>query len=407
MPFFSVSRKSDESMKEEKMSTKRFSHVLVADKSSLGRMAAELEKEPAIAVDLEGDSLFHYREQACLLQISTRSLNILVDPLALKDLSLLSAVFASLRVQKIFHGADNDIRALHRDFGIEVKSLFDTQIAARFLGSKETGLATLLKQKLGVHIDKKYQKKDWSKRPLPPPMLDYAVQDTFYLLSLSAMLKEELCTEDRLAWVEEECRVLSKVRQDPPAKGPLFFGFKGASRLDRTSLAVLESILQLRDETARRRNLPPFKILTNTPIMEIVEKKPKSQLELSSINGLSARQIRTLGDSILKRTEQAMNTGEEELPAFPRNRRRQMDSRVSGRVKALKAWRKRRARDIGIDGSVVCTNAQIDAIAFIFPHEQEELAAIPGLRVWQRELFGGEICALLQNSGSPSVTGTK
>jgi ribonuclease D len=396
MPFFSVSRISDESTQQEKMSTKQFSYVLVTDQSSLGRIAAELDRTSAIAVDLEADSLFHYRERVCLLQISTGSMHILVDPLALKDLSILSTVFGSPRVQKVFHGADNDIRALHRDFGIEVNSLFDTQIAARFLGSRETGLSALLKQKLGVHIDKKYQKKDWSKRPLPPSMLDYAVQDTFYLLPLSAMLKEELRAEDRLAWVEEECRVLSKVRQDPSAKGPLFFGFKGASRLDCTSLAVLESILQLRDEAASRRNLPPFKILANAPIMEIVEKKPKSQMELSSINGLSARQIRALGNSILTRTEQAMKT-EEELPAFPKNRRRQMDSRVSGRVKALKAWRKRRAREIGIDGSLVCTNAQIDAIAFIFPHEQEELAVIPGLRVWQRELFGGEICAVLQD----------
>ena len=395
-------------MKEEKMNTKRFSHVLVTDQSSLGRLAAELEKEQAIAVDLEADSLFHYREQVCLLQISTEFLHILVDPLALKDLSPLSGVFASSLVEKVFHGADNDIRALHRDFGIEVNSLFDTQIAARFLGSKETGLAALLKQKLGVHIDKKYQKKDWSKRPLPPPMLDYAIQDTFYLLALSAMFKEELRTKDRLAWVEEECEMLSKVRQDAPVKGPLFLGFKGASRLDGTSLAVLESILQLRDEKARRRNLPLFKILANAPIMEIVKKKPKSKMDLSSIPGLSARQIRTLGPSILKRTEQAMNTEEDEIPAFPKTRRRQVDRKVSGRVKALKIWRERCAREMGLDdGSLVCTNAQIDAIAFIFPRGQEELAAVPGLRVWQRELFGREICALLQDSGSSSMIGPK
>jgi ribonuclease D len=397
----------DRSTKEEKMNTKRFSHVLVTDQPSLGRLATELEKEPAIAVDLEADSLFHYRDQVCLLQISTESLHILVDPLALKDLSPLSAVFANPHVEKVFHGADNDIRALHRDFGIEVNSLFDTQIAARFLGSRETGLAALLKQKLGVHIDKKYQKKDWSKRPLPPSMLEYAIQDTFYLFALSAMFKEELRTKDRLAWVEEECEILSKVRQVPPVNGPLFLGFKGASRLDGTSLAVLEAILQLRDETARRRNLPPFKILANAPIMEIVKKKPKSKTDLSSIHGLSARQVRILGPAILERTEQAMNTEEEGLPAFPKTRRRQVDRRVSVRVKALKAWRKRRAKEMGIDGSLVCTNAQIDAIAFIFPHGQEELAAVPGLRIWQREVFGEEICALVQDSGSPSMIGPK
>jgi len=143
------------------MSSDRTLYILVKDQSALARMAAELEKEKAIAVDLEADSLFHYREQVCLLQISTRLQNYLVDPLVLKDLSSLSPIFANPRVRKVFHGADNDIRALYRDFRIDVNGLFDTQIAARFLGNGETGLAGLLKENLGVFLDKKFQKKDW------------------------------------------------------------------------------------------------------------------------------------------------------------------------------------------------------------------------------------------------------
>ncbi len=381
------------------MNTDRIPYVVVKDESTLGRMADELEKEPAIAVDLEADSLFHYREQVCLLQISTPSQNFLVDPFVLKDLSLVSPIFANSRVQKVFHGADNDIRALYRDFHIEVNALFDTQIAARFLGNGETGLAGLLKERLGVLVDKKFQKKDWSKRPLPAQMLDYAVQDTFYLLGLSRMFEKELRAKNRLSWVKEECELLSKVRQDPRGNGPLFLRFKGASRLDNRGLAILESILQWRDQKARQRNVPPFKVFGNTPIMEIAKRKPRSEADLETLPGLSTGQIKKFGTSILKRTEEAMRLPETELPIYPKNERRQTDATVSRRVKVLKSWRTRRAKEMGIDPSLVCTNAQIQSIALISPLGREDLAGIAGLRTWQKKLFGSEICSLLQGGG--------
>jgi ribonuclease D len=379
------------------MSSDRTPYILVKDQSNLGRMATELEKEPAIAVDLEADSLFHYREQVCLLQISTPSQNFLVDPLELKDLSPVSPVFANPRVQKVFHGADNDIRSLYRDFHIEVNTLFDTQIAARFLGNGDTGLAGLLKERLGVVLDKKFQKKNWSKRPLPAAMLDYAVQDTSHLLGLSRMFEKELHSMKRLSWVEEECDLLSRVRQDPHGNGPLFLRFKGAGRLDKRGLAVLESILQWRDQRAKERNLPPFKVLGNTAIMEVAKRKPGSEADLAAVAGLGAGQREKLGTAILKRTEEAMRLPEAELPTYPKTRRQQVDAGVSRRVTTLKAWRTRRAKELGIDPSLVCTNAQIQSIALILPQGQEELAGISGLRAWQKKLFGRQICSLLQD----------
>jgi len=193
-------------------------------------VAAELEGQVEIGVDLEGDSMFHYQEKVCLFQIATSSLNFVVDPLAVKDLSSLAPVFADDRVRKIFHGADYDIRSLYRDFAIEVRSLFDTQIAARFLGMKETGLASLLQDKFGVESDKRYQKKDWSRRPLPDPMLEYAVQDICYLLPLARTLRDELAEKDLLFCVEEECGLLAEVRPQPNKTKPFFLHFKGASR---------------------------------------------------------------------------------------------------------------------------------------------------------------------------------
>ena len=115
------------------MSGKQPLYTLVKDKEHLSSIAIELKKETEIGVDLESDSMFHYQEKVCLIQISTPLKNILVDPLSLDDLSPLAPVFSDTHIRKVFHGADYDIRSLYRDFGIEVNTLFDTHIAARFL----------------------------------------------------------------------------------------------------------------------------------------------------------------------------------------------------------------------------------------------------------------------------------
>jgi len=374
-------------------------YLMVKDRSTLSRIAVGLERETAIGVDLEADSIFHYQEKVCLIQISTSLQDILVDPLSLDDLSPLSPVFAAPNIRKVFHGADYDIRSLYRDFDIEVNSLFDTQIAARFLGIRETGLAHLLKERLGVRVEKKYQKRDWSERPLPAAMRAYAVQDTCHLLSLSRILEKELRAKGRLFCVEEECELLSKVRSVPPDDNPLFLRFKGANRLDPRSLAVLESILQLRDDTARRSDLPPFKILESAAIMEIAEMKPVTERDLGHIKELSTRQVRMLGHSILKKTDESIKLPENELPAFPRNIEERISAKVSKRVKALKEWREQRAKEMGIDPSLVCTNSQIQSLALAYPKRRKDLENIDAIRAWQRRLFGSDICSLLKGIG--------
>lgn len=369
------------------------------DGSNLDHIAAGLEREKAIGVDLESDSMFHYQEKICLIQISTPLQNILVDPLWLDDISSLSPVFSNPNIRKVFHGADYDMRSLYRDFGIEVNSLFDTQIAARFLGIRETGLASLLKDQLGVVIEKKYQKKDWSERPLPAAMRSYAVQDTSHLLPLSRILEEELRVRGRLLCVEEECELLSKVRPAPKDGKPLFMRFKGAGRLDRRGLAVLESILQLREDMARRRDLPPFKVLGNAPILEIVKKKPLTKRDLEGIKGLSFKQIRMFGRSILKKMVESTKMPEDKLPVFPKKAGERISAKMSKKVKALKVWREKKAKEMGIDPSLVCTNNQIHSLASVHPKRQKDLEDIDTIREWQRRLFASEICFILKDSG--------
>jgi ribonuclease D len=371
-------------------------YILIENYKDLIRIAGQLQREKALGVDLEADSMFHYQEKVCLIQISTASKSFVCDPLVVKDVSPLAALFADSDIRKVLHGADYDIRSLQRDFGIEVGGLFDTQIAARFLGMKETGLASLLKSQMGITIEKKYQKKDWSKRPLPAAMLSYAVQDACYLISMAKRLENELRLKGRLSWVEEECELQSKVTPPRPDKRPFFMRFKGSRKLDRRSLAVLESVLRLRDEVARRRNLPPFKVLGSSPIMEIAQRKPETEADLKTIKGISPKRAESLAGPLLKRIHQALSQPEDSLPFFPKRTPRRIAPKATKRGKALKGWREKRADDLEVDAAIICTNSQIRSIAEENPRNVEHFGRIDGIRNWQKEFFGQEICDLLK-----------
>jgi len=371
-------------------------YILVEEFTDLHQVAANLGKEEVIGVDLEADSMFHYREKVCLLQISTPSQNILIDTLALMDLSPLAPIFADSGIRKVFHGADYDIRSLYRDFQLEVCSLFDTQIAARFLGFTETGLASLLRHVSGLIIEKKYQKKDWSQRPLPPSMCAYAAQDACHLLTLSRLFEKKLRTKGLLFCVEEECEALSKVRPGLRVENPLFLKFKGAGKLDSRSLAVLEALLQLREDVARRRDLPPFKIVGNLPLLEMAQKKPVTTTELRAMRGLSPKQVESLGRSLLERMHEALNLPKEALPAYPRKPRQPYSPEVLKRVRALREWREQRASSLSIDLALTLSNAQIRVLALEHPDHPQALKRITEIRNWQKHLFGPEICALLK-----------
>ena len=291
---------------------------IIASAPRLAEVAALLSRQSEIAVDMEMDSLHHYREKVCLVQVSTRQQSWLIDPLALTSLEPLAAPLANPDIIIVMHGSDYDIRSLHRDYGIEVTNLFDTMIAARFLGITEFGLAALLKARFGIELDKKYQKADWSKRPLSREMCAYAAADTSDLLPLYDQFRAELEQKNRLAWLEEEGRALCQARISEK-DGPLFLYCKGAGKLRGRTLAVLEELLQLRDRQAELLDRPPFKVLSADTLIEIAENRPQSLYELSLYKGMTPGQLQRHGSSMLSAIERGEATADNSLPRFPRS----------------------------------------------------------------------------------------
>jgi ribonuclease D len=347
-----------------------------------------------IGVDLESDSLYHYFEKVCLLQIATESDSFVLDPLALRDLSVLHPVFSNPGIRKVFHGADYDIRSLYRDFRLEVNNLFDTQLACQFLGLRETGLEAVLRNRFQVDLNKKFQRADWSRRPLSPEMVEYAAMDGQYLLPLARELERELEEKDRLSWVEEECQLMTKVRFTPPSHAPLYLKVKGAGQMDPRSLAVLEALLEFREAQAQKWDLPPFKVIRNEPLQELAIKKPSSREEMETVKTLSRKEIDRYGTSLLRAIHRAMATPEKDLPVYPREPRPDWPRTVRNRIKALKNWRDRQAKELEIEPGILMNNVLINSLALKNPRSLKEMEEIPGLKKWLKDRFGREILAV-------------
>src|SRR5687767_11532553 len=156
-----------------------------------------------IALDTEGASFHRFIDRIYLLQITTRERSAVIDPIPIGAPARLGEILEDREVEVVLHDADYDLRLLHQDYGWHVTNIFDTRIAAQLLGIKSFGLAALLEQYFDVKLDKKHQRADWSMRPLTPDMLEYAAQDTRYLLQLKDHMKGELERRGRLHWAEE------------------------------------------------------------------------------------------------------------------------------------------------------------------------------------------------------------
>lgn len=362
------------------------------------KMVRSVEKEKVVAVDLEADSMYHYQEKVCLIQIATEKISVVIDPLAIKDLSPLKPFFSNPDIQKIFHGADYDVRSLYRDFKIRINNLFDTELASRFIGIKETGLQAVLKMFFNVNVDKKYQKKDWSKRPLPREMMAYASKDVMYLLPLARMLIDKLKKIDRMTWVLEECEDLSNVRPVLSNEAPLFMKFKGAGRLKSRSLAVLEALLQFRKRVAEKKDRPFFKIIGNESMMKITTARPVTLRRLKSTNALSGRQISMYGSDLIKVVAKTLKTPESELPVFPSKKPPVLPNGVPAKIKALKSWRALKASALRIDPGLLCNNALITAIAVKNPGDRKSLETVKEMKNWQKQVFGTEIIRVLKKT---------
>ncbi|HEC21350.1 MAG TPA: ribonuclease D, partial [Chloroflexi bacterium] len=317
--------------------------LLVATPDELTRLQRDLADISRIAIDTESNSLFAYREQVCLIQLSTDRQDYVIDPLFLRDQSgfgFLGELFASPQIEKVFHAAEYDVMSLRRDFGFTFTNLFDTMIAARLLGWEHLGLGSILEERFGVTVNKRYQRADWGRRPLPPHLIRYAQLDTHYLLPLRDELYDLLKGKGQLEEARELFDEVSEARWNRALFDPLgFWRIKGAHALDQSGIAVLQELYLYREQQARRRDLPVFKVMGDQTLLKLAERRPPSLREMRRIPGLTEGQIQRYGVGILR----AIRRGLTAPPPPPPARNGQHPGQaVLRRFDALHAWRKER-----------------------------------------------------------------
>jgi ribonuclease D len=359
----------------------------VARTEELRSLLAGLGAGP-LAVDTEADSMHHYPEKVCLVQLSFGEADLLVDPLAGVDLkAALSPVLADAAIRKIMHGADYDLRMLHRDFGLAVSGLYDTMLAARLTGERALGLAALMEKHLGIKLDKKHQRADWSRRPLPDELRSYAAMDTRHLQELALLLQQELDRLGRATWAAEEFERLEKVRWREPDVEEAFRRVKGSSGLDRRGLEILRQLVELRESAARRADRPPFKILGNECLLAIAKEKPGSERELAAIKRLPASwsrggRLRQLWGAVAL----ALERPESDLPGIKRTRGKRPDKGFEKRLRRLCGLRDAVADELGLEPSLLAPRAVLGQVLTNVENGKAP-EDVPDLRRWQAGLL--------------------
>ena len=351
----------------------------------------------AIVVDSESDSLYHYHQKICLMQVATDAGSCyLLDPLEGFPVEALRPILERPDLTKVFHGADYDIALLKAKAGITLRNIYDTMVAAKFLGRTELGLQATLRDELGLAISKGNQKDDWSARPLSKEQLDYATTDVKHLLDVVAKQRNALVERKRLHWVQEECEALETLG-GLPGKTPareVFRDVKGVSLLSPRALAIFRELIACREDIASEVDVPPFRIAANEALLALARQEKESGRE-SLTSAIRRREY-------MGRFQEAIRAGldvpDSEVPKLERGKRIDLPIRQQRRVAALKDWRKLASTRAGLDLSLILPQRLIDRIGEANPATIDGLSEIDGIRRWRVEGFGEEILAVIRKA---------
>lgn len=365
----------------------------IRDPEGFSRLVDSLRSEPALAVDLETNSMHAYRSRLCFVQLATAESIFIVDTLGL-DATPLNDPFQSSETRKVFHDAQGDLRVLASS-GIHVRNLFDTQRAAMLLGLPKIGLGDLVEERFGIKLKKEHQTADFGQRPLPEELRAYVADDVRYLLPLARELEEEAREKDIAEELALEFERLAEENDEPetPPRPKL----PGPAR-DVLGLAIAEAADRLRHREAKGRDLPVGRVLANAAIGEIALRRPVSMRDLARIPGVKASFLRPAGDELLAEIVRLKALDEEGALPKPEAPAARRDPHRRGREEKLKAWRSEAAKARGVVPSVVLPNSLVEALASTPPRALDDLANLRWFGEKRTRLYGGEILKILASS---------
>jgi ribonuclease D len=373
------------------MSSKKVEFLWVDNDKALDYFVTNLRGYFPIALDTEADSLHHYRESVCLIQVTHDSRHFLIDPLGKFPLDELWP--PTSRHTWILHGADFDLRMLRRAGAPEPQAVFDTMLAAQLLGLKAFGYGALVEKFCGITLNKGSQKADWSRRPLSPAMIEYAVQDTEYLEPIAAALGAQLDEKNRREWHAQSCaRVVEAskmVREDDPEQE---WRISGSALLSPQALAIVKELWYWREKEAEAVDLPVFKVLHGELLLDLAA----WCAENPRVPPMGApKWPHRVSPARAGRLIEAIERGREAppIPRLPRGERPPRDKEAEVRMEKLRVYRDAVAAELDLDPTVIAPKSILQDVARNPDTAAERLIAEHRWCPWQWELLKAALVA--------------
>ncbi|MGH9072838.1 MAG: ribonuclease D [Acidimicrobiales bacterium] len=333
-------------------------HRFVEGQADLERLVAELLEAPAYALDTEFHRERSYYPHLALVQVAWDGGLALVDPLDL-DLQPLAKVLDGPGLA-VAHAAEQDLEVLERACGTVPSRLFDTQVAAGFIGLSGPSLATLVERLLGRPLPKGDRLTDWTRRPLTPAQQDYAAADVVHLLDLHRVLSDELVALGRLAWSEIECDLLLRRPRQPGPPEQAWWRLREGRALRGRSRAVAQTVAAWRERRAEALDRPPRFVLPDLSLISVAHRPPRSPEELVQVRGLDGRHLRpAVVVEILAAIEEGLGLSDRDLCLPVAD---DLDRRLRPAAALAAAWVGQRAAELRIDATMLATRADIHAL---------------------------------------------
>jgi ribonuclease D len=366
----------------------------VADQAGFDEVVASLAAADRYALDTEFHRERTYYPHLALLQLQWADRLVLVDPFTV-DLRPIASVLGGPGLA-VVHAADQDLEVLELACGIVPGRLFDTQLAAGFVGQSSPSLGNLIDRTLGLRLPKGDRLTDWTRRPLTDEQKSYAASDVEHLLLLHDRLAAELEERGRLAWAEQECelmRLRPRLRVDPTKA---WWKLKEARQLRGRSRAVAQEEAAWREERAARLDQPVRYILPDLALVSIAHRPPRSREDLAGVRGLDNRFVRgEAGADLLEAVRRGHELADQDINVPPTD---ELDRPLRPAVTLVSAWVAQLASDLSIDASLLATRA--DLHAFLRKEADARLAL-----GWRHELVGEPVRRLVEGEAALAFDG--
>ena len=357
---------------------------VVTTSAALAELGARLESLEGIGLDTEFLRERTYRAELCLVQVSAASDASCIDPLALNDLAPLARALTSPRIVKVMHASRQDLEVLLPVTGL-VHPVFDTQIAAALTGlPAQVGYAELVRRLTGHELPKTHTRTDWSRRPLSPEQIEYALDDVRYLLPLKSLLEEQLSKLGRSQWLAEELATLADERSFTTEPDQAWQRVKGLRGLDDQRQRLAQELAAWRERRAVERNRPRGWILDDTALREIVLRVPRTMQALSNIEEVPVGVVKHCGAELLTCIQAA--DIQDPPPTLPGRAR--PDPLKTALVKKLGALNQAIAADLGLSPEILATRRDLEQLV----DGRQDVAVLKG---WRRAIIGDRMLAAL------------